>query len=366
VTRLCAALLCLGLLPVVLPGFYPAHAVVDDDRGLERIGDGYVILAAPIAATDPEYQRRLPASVEVFQTGDDGKLIRVVSIHHDDDDSGSARKVARLCARLLRLHQLRFRRVTRFPKAAPQAHIWLFRDTPTGQDGAGGRTVTNNVYVFDTGHIETPLEWARTLCHEWGHLTLPAARGYKAPENDASGYLGERLFLKWLRQDRLTRAGDDFTDEPGLDLYHARQIAPLIARFHRAGPGAPALDGDDVAAMDLYIGAALATDETLGSALLGDGLYSILGTTARDFLSAVKDRAFDAPALTIALPGWAPLPPGTLTIAPTRGRGRLAIADRPPLPLTGAQPLKLLLPGWKWLRAGDGSLAEVTVRRGSG
>ena len=40
--------------------------------------------------------------------------------------------------------------------------------------------------------IRDSIEWVRTVVHEWGHLTLPAARGFTAPENDAAGYLVPR------------------------------------------------------------------------------------------------------------------------------------------------------------------------------
>ena len=42
-------------------------------------------------------------------------------------------------------------------------------------------------------------EACRELAHEYGHAVLPAIGGFKSPEDWANGYLGERLFLRWLR-----------------------------------------------------------------------------------------------------------------------------------------------------------------------
>jgi hypothetical protein len=213
----------------------------------------------------------------------------ITIVHHEPPDRLLAQQTARLMARLLRLHYEHFGREARFPRDADVADVWLAPETQPNAPEVGGETRDNQVYFFATGAPRSPIEWTRTVVHEWGHLTMNAARGFKEPENDAGGFLGERLYLKWLRADKgLPTAPDDGVVPAGLDLYYERQIAPLISRFRKFGPAAKTLSGMNQAAMDLYIGGVLESDTTYGSQLTGRALRNIEGVRPQDFFVSLR------------------------------------------------------------------------------
>lgn len=349
-------------------------ARAQDSPVREELPGGFVVSpGSPSEVHDPRYGWRFARAVIVYGPpfDDEGSgLRRRVIIHHQPDDALWARRTARLCARLLRLHRERFERDAAFPRGSREADVWLAPQTPPGRASLGGETRDNQVYVFDTATPRTPIEWVRTVAHEWGHLTLPAARGFTEPEGDAAGFLGERLYLKWLREEMRGRGGsvDDGTEAAGLDLYHARQIAPLIARFQATGPNGREWEARNTRGMDLYIGAALATDDALGSALLARGLFSIPGVRARDLLEALDGAVAETRALPIRLPAWVPLRRATYEIAASADGsvtdGSVAVADRPPLtlPRRGAARLSVRFAGWKWVRAAKGNVGEIVLR----
>lgn len=349
---------------------------------------GFIVAAASASApvTDSRYNRRLSKAVYIYaprdaeRRGSPPVLRRVVTVHHEPKETEMAHRTARLCARLLRLHFDRFGQDAVFGRGSLRADVWVLPDEPTHAGNLGGETWGDQVYLVPGAREKAAsgksLEWVRTVTHEWGHLTLPAARGFTEPESDASGYLGERLYLKWLREDQRksaaqnTTAADDGVSAADLELYHLRQTAPLLERFAQAGPETKTLDGTDTAAMDMYVGAVLAADESFGSMMTGRALFSILDVRPRDFLHALREVVTAAPRATVRLPAWIPLARAAYEIrpGPDGGSGSVALADRPPLAVrpNGAQtPLNVRVPGWKWVRAADGDLRAITLRRHS-
>ena len=280
-----------------------------------------------------------------------------VTVHYQTvGDAPIAEQAARLFTRLMRLHKAHFGLDTAFYHDAENADVWLAGQRPVAAND-GGETRQNQMYLFGIhDRRRTPLEWTRTLVHEWGHLTLPAARGYTDPETDASGYLGERLYLKWLRDDTpplpAAAAGEttppasdanDGTTRAGLDLYYARQIAPLMARWNHSaqaggGPTAPVLRDRNTRAMDTYIGAVCACDLAWGSEKTGRAVFGIAGTTAADFMESARKtwaEAFQTDTPTpVRLPAWVPLPKGTYHLTTDNG---------------AAKNFTQTAPGWKWL-----------------
>ena len=195
-----------------------------------------------------------------------GGFTQVVAVRHDSSDRAFALKVARLAGRLLRLHKDKVGQEASYQQDEEVAQVWLTRVKAPHKAKAAAETQVNNVYLFEVAEPRKEIEWARTIAHEWGHLVLLAARGYKDPENDAAGFLGERLFLKWLREDALAlpRKTDDFCEREGLQLYYDRQLAPLMARYNAAGPADKRLSQLNTEGMDYYIGMALDTDDVFG------------------------------------------------------------------------------------------------------
>lgn len=368
--------------PFALPAVVQSRTALTAKAPATRVEDlpgGLVVVSPapfqPAIHVDARYRWRFSQALWVYapQIPDGPALTRIVTIHYTPDDAEVSQRTARLCARLWRLHCLHLQRRPRFGRGSSEANLWLTRNTPdlsSSVPGVGGETWDNHAYLFATGAERTPIEWVRTVAHEWGHLTLPGARGFVVPENDASGFLGERLYLKWLREETRNSTAHgpaDGVEVTGLNTYHARQITPLIARFQAVGPRSPDLDGTSRNAMDLYIGAALAADETLGSALLGRALFTVLGLRARDFVRALQTAVAQASVLPVRLPAWVPLSQTTYTVraAPAGRPGTVAFADRPPFPVRGrtGTKLRVQLPGWKWVRATSGGVQTITLER---
>src|SRR5439155_15042666 len=94
--------------------------------------------------------------------------------------------------------------------------------------------------------------WVRELAHEYGHLTLPNTGPYREPEQWGNGYLGERLYMKWMLVDN---GMADVWDRP-IDgaAYVANQIAPLRERFLNEGPDSRAAGLGNAEGMDFFIG----------------------------------------------------------------------------------------------------------------
>jgi len=366
--------------------FAPPPAARADAFSRETLPGGWLLAqdtTFPTPVSDPraagKTYRRTLSLWEPGRAQNDGPA-RVVSFHYEDDaDAALARRTARLCARLLRLHLAHFGQRAPFPRQATTAHVFLRRDAPPGSENAGGQTWGENVWLFSTGRPRTDIEWTRTVAHEWGHLTLYAARGYREPENDAAGFLGERLYLKWLREENTSPLvnnepdASDGVDQAGLDIYHERQIAPLIARFRASGPDVLPQTGRDARAMDLYVGAALAADDAFGSLLLGEALNGVLSDDGpRPFLDALRRALAARPVLPVRLPAWVPLARATYRLSPDgtgpaeRRAAKIAVADRPPLVLgkMGTPPARFSVraAGWKWMRALPDPSAQIGVR----
>ena len=352
-------------------------AALTPDTHAETLPGGYVLVlpeafASPTIAIDPIHQYRCSRVAYVYSpdVAHPGGVIRRVVVHFEPDDQDASIKSARLIARLLRLHRERFGREPVFSRAAPIADVWF---TPTIPSDAkeGGETRDANVYVFAASGIRTPLELVRTISHEWGHLTLPAARGYTEPEYDAAGYLGERLYLKWLCEESKETVAlpDDGTHQEDLALYYRRQIAPLIQRWQDGGPTSKEMDGDRTTAMDYYIGASLGIDEAFGPAILGKALWETDDDKPRDLLRSMEKviaSVAQKKAIPIKLPAWVPLAAHRrYSLSITNGTGSIALADRPALSVNAKSTtaLRVLLTGWKWVRSTAGDVTVLSLKQ---
>ncbi|HWA83086.1 MAG TPA: hypothetical protein VG820_06635, partial [Fimbriimonadaceae bacterium] len=84
--------------------------------------------------------------------------------------------------------------------------------------------------------------------------------GFKQPEVWADGYLGEKLFLKWLKNDIAAgRLTSDDAMGAGLDklsAWVAKNVDPLIDQAAYQEP-VPALINESKGGMDDFIGLAL-------------------------------------------------------------------------------------------------------------
>jgi hypothetical protein len=193
--------------------------------------------------------------------------------------------------------------------------VWLAQAAPSSQGAdAGGEQYKNQIYIYNVLSDRQPVEWAREVAHEYGHYALPGVTGFVQPEEWANGVLGERLFLKWLRDD--LRAGKLAPDDVPLasltqiNEYVARQCLPLVRRIAQTRDtydGTP-LNRRDAAGMDSYTGLALYVDAVYGSAMLLNALQYTEpkpgGTfiNAPDFLRGVLAALRGATEFTITPP----------------------------------------------------------------
>ena len=336
---------------------------------LETLAGGFLVVAPSTTLlgevkTDPNFGLKLSRQIAVYAPVATGGFRQVVAVRHDSSDRAFALKVARLTARLLRLHKDRVGQEATYPQGEELANVWLTRTPAASKLSVAAETRVNHVYLYQITDPRKEIEWARTISHEWGHLTLLTARGYKDPENDAAGFLGERLFLKWLREDGLAlpRKTDDFCEREGLQLYYDRQLAPLMARYNAAGPADKRLSQLNAEGMDYYIAMALDTDEVFGSKVLGFALYHLEDTTPQALVNAVRNGIFLQTELRIKLPAWVPLAPDTYSVSGPAGKVML---DVRPLDPSKPVPFKVVAPGYKRLKAVAGNIPAVVLRRGA-
>ena len=186
-----------------------------------------------------------------------------------------AKRVARL---LLLLHgQNRERLKTDHAANERTLEVWLTRQVGDGlSPDTGGEQFKNQIYLYDYAAARKPVEWAREVAHEYGHYALPGVSGFKEPEDWANGVLGERLFLKWLRDDlnagRLRAEDIPFVTPQDLEEFHQRQIVPLIRRIAREGADERFMKRTDAGGMNYYTGFVLYLDSVYGSRGLKDAL----------------------------------------------------------------------------------------------
>lgn len=171
------------------------------------------------------------------------------------------------------------------------------------------RKKVNTIYIYQIQNLRQPLEMAREVAHEYGHATLPAVGGFKTPEDWANGYLGEKLFLRYLRNELAAkRLGYD--DSCGatvdqLDAFVKGEVDPLCAAIALKGP--PEFDklgGSGPVAMDAYMGLTLYIAEILPPRMFSRTLKLTGSTSARDVPAAISLAIEEPPTYVVAIPDY--------------------------------------------------------------
>lgn len=221
---------------------------------------------------------------------------------------------------------------------------YLGRDVPKGlpvkcvmfETGpAGASNYQNAIYYYDVGSKRSPLEWAREVGHEMGHLVLPEVGTFTRPESFASGFLGERLFLQYLALEAGLVAGDPWPSPaaqqalaglwPGEDLklqeYLVGNCRTSLDYWAAAGPDSPLASATAEDGMQYFIGLMLWVQATYGQEVLGETLRGAAGTAPADYMVAfrqvLKKRAATGPLVVQA--GGLNLPGSKLTDKPLEG-----------------------------------------------
>jgi hypothetical protein len=204
-----------------------------------------------------EYPFRLQVRCMGVDSSGEDRVDRRFVIHYlKPEDEGMARQIGGVMARLYWIVSDYLGR-----EVKPYVNVWI-----NHEGKAGAEEYRGNILVYALDEPRAPAEWVRELAHEYGHLTLPNMGPFTEPEKYASGYLGERLFLKWMLYDN---AQADAWDQPVSGAaYMANQVVPLRNRYLDAGPGAAASEKTDTAGMDFFIGQMLTIEAAQGPAFL--------------------------------------------------------------------------------------------------
>jgi hypothetical protein len=160
------------------------------------------------------------------------------------------------------------------------------------EDTEGGRRrKVNTIYIYDLASFTDPVEMAREVAHEYGHAVLPPVGGFREPEDWGNGVLGERLYLRWLRDEmragRLKPADAMGAELPALDAWVRRYCDALAEQAARFGPRLSVLAAGGPAALDAYVGVALLADATLPRKAFGRSLRLTGSTKPTDYPAAV-------------------------------------------------------------------------------
>lgn len=255
-------------------------------------------------ARDPRFNVEYPHRLQVLLRASLRAPGQRRFVVHYREDAEAA--LARLAGSMLaRLHWLAFDYLGRLcPPSEPGAEhvdLWLSTEGEPGGEEFGG-----HLYLFAVRVPRAPAEWARELAHEFAHRVLPRIGPYREPETWGEGYLGERLFLKWLLADN---GVTDLWDGPvSAEGYLSQQIAPLRNRFLDEGPAAPAARRTDVSGMEFFIGQLLALEAAHGPHLLRDLFRHFITPRPQNlpiYLETVQ-RSLSAPVLEVAPPAFIP------------------------------------------------------------
>lgn len=173
---------------------------------------------------------------------------------------------------------------------------------------AGQQKNVNTIYFYDLNSFTDPVEKAREVAHEYGHAILPAIGGFEAPEDWANGFLGEKLFLRWLRDAAMAghvKPEDTMGAEaPQLDEWVKKNVDPLIVAASQNLPTAAYLKDKSEAGMDRYLGLALYAATVLPDSVFSRSMVLTGSIEAKDYPEAIALAAEEVPEYTLRIPAY--------------------------------------------------------------
>jgi hypothetical protein len=220
-----------------------------------------------------------------------------------------------------------------------------------GEDIEAGRPRrANTIYIYDIASFRDPMEMAREVAHEYGHAVLPPVGGFKTPENWANGYLGEKLFLRWIRDSfeagRLDAGSVMGTSFQSLDGWVKKNVDPLIVEAASRAPDKTLLAGQGQKAMNAYLGLMLYADSVLPSTVVSQSMKLVGSMSASDYPDAIVDAASRG-SYTVNIPNLLYGKKLWLPIGKSKVQGGAVVARSGPwaqvLPTRG--PLVVIAPG---------------------
>ena len=170
---------------------------------------------------------------------------------------------------------------------------------------AGITRRVNTIYIYDIASFKDPMEMAREVAHEYGHAVLPAVGGFETPEDWANGYLGERLFLRWLRDayrmGRIDGSSVMGTPLATLDAWVRNHDDPLVLDAASHAPNIRLLGSKGQKAMNAYMGLVLYADSVLPNNVVARSFKLTGSTSARDYPDALVEASSEG-SYTVTVP----------------------------------------------------------------
>jgi hypothetical protein len=164
----------------------------------------------------------------------------------------------------------------------------------------------DTIYIYDLASFTDPVESAREVAHEYGHATLPAVGGFVQPEDWGNGFLGEKLFLRWVRNEmRAQHLGPEDAmgaTLPALDAWVRKNVDPLVNRTGVDGPFFSMLEGQGQASMDAYIGLALYAETILPESVFARSLKLTGSAKASDYPAAIVSATEEKGRVVVEIP----------------------------------------------------------------
>ena len=114
------------------------------------------------------------------------------------------------------------------------------------------------------------------MCHEYGHATLPPYNGFKKPETFANGMLGEKMYMRYLRNQfkQKSVAAEDVLGVTGaqLDSFVQKEVNPFIKVGLGRAPVKANMQLPTDAGMNNFLSVILAMQATMPSKVFAETL----------------------------------------------------------------------------------------------
>ncbi|MBX3120334.1 MAG: hypothetical protein KF784_14830 [Fimbriimonadaceae bacterium] len=149
----------------------------------------------------------------------------------------------------------------------------------------------NTIYIYSLPTFTVPVEMLREVAHEYGHATLPPVGGFKTPEDWANGYLGEKLYMRWmlkeLQANRLKPVDAMNATAKDIEAFVKREVDPLMDAIALKGIDTNLMRSEGQIGMDGYMGLALYAESLLPSKIFGRSLGLNASLKAEDYPAAI-------------------------------------------------------------------------------
>jgi hypothetical protein len=181
-----------------------------------------------------------------------------------------------------------------------------------------GNQYVNTIYIYDLPSFNKPIEMAREVAHEYGHATLPVVGGFKNPEDWGNGYLGEKLFLTYMR-DELAKGQLKPEDAMGataadLDTWVKANVDPLVVKAASSPPNLELLGGTGQASMNAYMGLVLYCSQIFPDEVFQQVLSLMKSPDAKDIppmillaIDRSQEISLKIPSSLEGKPIWVPI-----------------------------------------------------------